>query len=127
MQSMTFGLSRRLFLTSSAALLATGRAFAADKIKPDAKSALIVTDVQNCFVDGGTLPVKGGTEIVPVINKLAPAFANIVITQDWHTPGHISFASAHPGKVNTGMRFHLASVRVGKAVVAQQIGQQALG
>ena len=98
MQSTTFGLSRRLFLTSSAALLATGRAFAADKIKPDAKSALIVTDVQNCFVEGGTLPVKGGTEIVPVINKLAPAFANIVITQDWHTPGHISFASAHPGK-----------------------------
>jgi nicotinamidase/pyrazinamidase len=98
MQSMTIGLSRRLLLTSSAALLATRGAFAADKIKPDAKSALIVTDVQNCFVDGGTLPVKGGTEIVPVINRLAPAFANIVITQDWHTPGHISFASAHPGK-----------------------------
>jgi len=98
MQSMTFGLSRRLFLTSSAVLLATGRALAADKIKPDAKSALIVTDVQNCFVEGGTLPVKGGTEIVPVINKLASAFQNIVITQDWHTPGHVSFASAHPGK-----------------------------
>jgi nicotinamidase/pyrazinamidase len=99
MQSTTIGLSRRFFLSSSA-LLAAARmpAFAADKIKPDAKSALIVTDVQNCFVEGGTLPVKGGTEIVPVINKLAPAFANIVITQDWHTPGHISFASAHPGK-----------------------------
>src|SRR5689334_5826873 len=53
---MTFGLSRRVFLTSSMAILAT-RSFAADKIKPDAKSALIVTDVQNCFVDGGTLPV----------------------------------------------------------------------
>ena len=98
MQSMTIGLSRRVFVTSSAALLATRSSFAADKIKPDAKSALIAIDVQNCFVEGGTLPVKGGTEIVPVINKLAPAFANIVITQDWHTPGHISFASAHPGK-----------------------------
>jgi nicotinamidase/pyrazinamidase len=95
---MTFVLSRRLFLSSSAAFLATGSSFAADKIKPDAKSALIVTDVQNCFVEGGTLPVKGGTEIVPIINKLAPAFANIVITQDWHTPGHASFASSHPGK-----------------------------
>jgi len=94
---MTFGLSRRVFLASSVALLAS-RSFAADKIKPDAKSALIVTDVQNCFVEGGTLPVKGGTEIVPIINKLAPAFLNIVVTQDWHTPGHISFASAHPGK-----------------------------
>ena len=94
---MTFGLSRRALLTSSLAILAT-RSFAADKIKPDAKCALIVTDVQNCFVEGGTLPVKGGTEIVPVINKLAPAFLHIVVTQDWHTPGHISFASAHQGK-----------------------------
>ena len=58
----------------------------------------MVTDVQNCFVDGGTLPVKGGAQIVPVINGLAPAFENIVITQDWHTPGHTSFASAHAGK-----------------------------
>jgi len=94
---MTFSLSRRLFLASSAAILAAP-ARAADKIKPDAKSVLIVTDVQNCFVDGGTLPVKGGAEIVPVINKLAPAFENIVVTQDWHTPAHASFASAHAGK-----------------------------
>jgi nicotinamidase/pyrazinamidase len=94
---MTLDLSRRLLLTSGAAVLAT-RAFAADKIKPDAKSALLVIDVQNCFVDGGTLPVKGGAQIVPVINKLAPAFENIVVTQDWHTPGHASFASTHAGK-----------------------------
>ena len=94
---MTSSLSRRLFLASSVAIL--GRpAFAADKIKPDAKSALLVIDVQNCFVDGGTLPVKGGAEIVPVINKLASAFENIVVTQDWHTPAHASFASAHSGK-----------------------------
>jgi nicotinamidase/pyrazinamidase len=90
-------LSRRLFLASTTAIL-TSPAFAADKIRPDARSVLIVTDVQNCFVDGGTLPVKGGAEIVPVINKLAPAFENIVVTQDWHTPGHTSFASAHAGK-----------------------------
>ena len=54
--------------------------------------------MQNCFVGGGTLPVKGGEEVVPVINRIAPAFDNIVLTQDWHTPGHASFASAHPGK-----------------------------
>jgi nicotinamidase/pyrazinamidase len=59
---------------------------------------LIVVDVQNCFVDGGTLPVKGGSEVVPVINKLSGAFENVVVTQDWHTPGHVSFASAHQGK-----------------------------
>jgi nicotinamidase/pyrazinamidase len=94
---MSFSLSRRLFLASSGAILTT-RAFAADKIKPGATSALLVVDVQNCFVDGGTLPVKGGAQIVPVINQLAPAFENIVVTQDWHTPGHTSFASAHAGK-----------------------------
>ena len=75
-----------------------GAARAADKIKPEPRAALIVVDVQNCFVDGGTLPVKGGAQIVPVINKLAAAFENIVVTQDWHTPGHASFASTHAGK-----------------------------
>ncbi|MEO7152203.1 MAG: bifunctional nicotinamidase/pyrazinamidase [Burkholderiaceae bacterium] len=67
-------------------------------MKPDAKSALIVVDVQNCFVTGGTLPVKAGEEVVPVINRLAKAFENVVLTQDWHTPGHASFASSHAGK-----------------------------
>ena len=73
-------------------------AYAATAIKPGPKDALIVVDVQNCFVDGGTLPVKGGAEVVPVINKLSGAFENVVVTQDWHTPGHVSFASAHQGK-----------------------------
>jgi nicotinamidase/pyrazinamidase len=76
---------------------AAGGSFAA-AIKPGAKSALLVIDVQNCFITGGTLPVKGGEEVVPVINRIAPAFDNIVVTQDWHTPGHVSFASAHAGK-----------------------------
>jgi nicotinamidase/pyrazinamidase len=104
MKSIASGLSRRFFFQAAAAAgLAGGlglppRVFAADKIKPTAKSALIVVDVQNCFVDGGTLPVKGGAEIVPVINNLATAFENVVVTQDWHTPEHTSFASAHSGK-----------------------------
>ncbi|MEO8523615.1 MAG: nicotinamidase, partial [Caldimonas sp.] len=62
-------------------------AFAAATLKPDAKSALLVIDVQNCFVTGGTLPVKEGEQVVPVINKLSAAFENVVVTQDWHTPG----------------------------------------
>jgi nicotinamidase/pyrazinamidase len=89
-------------LSGAGALAATGfsasRAFAAARFTPDAKSALIVVDVQNCFVTGGTLPVKDGEAVVPVINKLAAAFQNIVVTQDWHTPGHASFASTYPGK-----------------------------
>ncbi len=67
-------------------------------IAPDTASVLIVVDVQNCFVGGGTLPVKGGADVVPLINRIAPSFENVVITQDWHTPGHASFASSHAGK-----------------------------
>ena len=85
-------------LTGAAALGATGASFAAAKITPDASSALIVVDVQNCFVTGGTLPVKDGEAVVPIINRIAASFGNIVVTQDWHTPGHASFASTHPGK-----------------------------
>jgi nicotinamidase/pyrazinamidase len=49
-------------------------------------------------VTGGTLAVPEGEQVVPVINRLARSFQNVVITQDWHTPGHVSFASSHPGK-----------------------------
>jgi nicotinamidase/pyrazinamidase len=67
-------------------------------IKPGDTDVLVVVDVQNCFVPGGTLPVPEGDKIIPIINRLAPSFRHVVITQDWHTPGHISFASSHPGK-----------------------------
>jgi nicotinamidase/pyrazinamidase len=67
-------------------------------VKPDAKSVLIVVDVQNCFIPGGSLAVQKGDEVVPIINKLAKAFQNVVITQDWHHPQHVSFASQHAGK-----------------------------
>jgi nicotinamidase/pyrazinamidase len=87
---------RRLLLALAAAAALPARA--QSKIKPDAKSVLIAVDVQNCFVTGGTLPVKDGEAVVPVINKLADAFDNIVVTQDWHTPGHASFASTYAGK-----------------------------
>ena len=64
----------------------------------DAHSALVVVDVQNGFVAGGGLPVPRGAEVVEVINRIAPAFVNAVLTQDWHPRGHASFASSHPGK-----------------------------
>ena len=76
----------------------TGAVLAADKIKPTASSALIVVDVQNCFLPGGSLAVKEGDQIIPVINRIAKGFENVVMTQDWHTPHHISFASTHDGK-----------------------------
>src|SRR5664279_1012106 len=72
--------------------------WAAAAIKPDEASALLVIDVQNCFLPGGSLAVKDGEQVVPVINRIAKGFANVVMTQDWHTAGHVSFASVHAGK-----------------------------
>ena len=65
---------------------------------PRATDCLIVVDVQNDFCPGGALEVKHGDEIVPLVNQLARRFENVVVTQDWHTPGHVSFASSHAGK-----------------------------
>jgi nicotinamidase/pyrazinamidase len=59
--------------------------------------ALLVIDVQNDFCPGGSLAVADGDRVVPVINRLAPRFQKVVATQDWHPPGHVSFASSHPG------------------------------
>ncbi len=60
--------------------------------------ALIIVDVQNDFLETGALPVKDGSQVVAVINKLVPGFENIVVTQDWHPEDHISFARSHVGK-----------------------------
>jgi nicotinamidase/pyrazinamidase len=59
---------------------------------------LIVVDIQNDFCPGGPLSVPRGDEVVPLINLLAERFDHVVLTQDWHPPDHLSFASAHPGK-----------------------------
>jgi nicotinamidase/pyrazinamidase len=67
------------------------------KLRPGAKDALIVVDVQNDFCPGGRLAVQKGDEVVPVVNELSKRFENVVLTQDWHPPGHQSFATSHPG------------------------------
>jgi nicotinamidase/pyrazinamidase len=54
--------------------------------------------VQHDFMPGGALAVPHGDEVVPVINRLAARFANVVLTQDWHPREHVSFASSHPGR-----------------------------
>jgi nicotinamidase/pyrazinamidase len=74
------------------------RAQGGKTMKPGDRDVLLVVDVQNDFIPGGALPVKEGDQVIAVINRIAPAFARVVLTQDWHTPGHVSFASSHPGK-----------------------------
>lgn len=59
------------------------------------RSALIVVDVQNDFCPGGALAVPDGAAVVPIINRLMPRYPLVVLTQDWHPPGHVSFASTH--------------------------------
>ncbi len=70
----------------------------AEMVTPANGDALLVIDVQNDFCPGGALAVADGDAVVPLINRLAGKFAHILLTQDWHTPGHSSFASSHAGK-----------------------------
>lgn len=60
--------------------------------------ALVIVDVQNDFCPGGALATVDGHGVVPVVNGLVPRFDVVVQTQDWHPPGHVSFASSHAGK-----------------------------
>jgi nicotinamidase/pyrazinamidase len=60
--------------------------------------ALILVDIQNDFLPGGALAVPNGDQVIPVVNKLQPAFPLVVATQDWHPADHGSFAASHPGK-----------------------------
>jgi nicotinamidase/pyrazinamidase len=66
-------------------------------VKITDRDVLLVIDVQNDFCPGGALAVPRGDEVVPVINRIIPMFRHIVLTQDWHPRGHLSFASSHAG------------------------------
>lgn len=66
------------------------------KITPH--DALLVIDLQNDFCPGGALAVTGGDAVIAPIHRATAHFQHIILTQDWHTPDHNSFASAHPGK-----------------------------
>lgn len=68
-----------------------------DTFRIDEHDVFIVVDIQNDFCPGGALAVPQGDDIVPIINVLARRFPHVVLTQDWHPPGHLSFASSHAG------------------------------
>jgi len=69
-----------------------------DKFTIGDRDILLIVDIQNDFCPGGGLPVPHGDEVVALINRLAARFAHVVLTQDWHPRGHLSFASSHSGK-----------------------------
>jgi len=110
-------IDRRPLLAGMGAIAATAVApkalRAAGRVSLDRTSVLLVIDVQNCFLPGGSLAVKDGDKVVPVINSLAKKFPDVVITQDWHTAGHVSFASTHAGK----KPFETIDLKYGKQVL----------
>lgn len=61
-------------------------------------SVLVVVDVQRDFCAGGALEVPDADAILPVINGLVASFERVIVTQDWHPRGHVSFASGHAGR-----------------------------
>ena len=61
-------------------------------------NVLILVDIQNDFIPGGSLAVPSGDQIIPLVNDLQKAFELVVATQDWHPPNHKSFASNHDNK-----------------------------
>jgi nicotinamidase/pyrazinamidase len=67
-------------------------------MRPQESDLLLVVDVQNDFCPGGALAVSEGDRVVPVANRLGERFQHVALTQDWHPPGHRSFASSHPGR-----------------------------
>ena len=76
-------------------------------------AALVVVDVQNDFCPGGALEVPDGDAVVAAINRLAPRFSARILTQDWHPPGHRSFASSHAGRAP----FETAELAYGEQVL----------
>jgi nicotinamidase/pyrazinamidase len=63
-----------------------------------AEDVLVVIDVQNDFCPGGALAVREGDAVIEPIHRVAPLFAHVVLTQDWHPANHSSFAASHPGR-----------------------------
>jgi len=92
--------------------------------------ALIIVDVQRDFCRGGALAVEGGDDIVPVISAIAPRFAHVVMTRDWHPAGHCSFGDppqfvdgswpAHCVQGSPGAQFHAGLVRPPSAIVVDK-------
>ncbi len=67
-------------------------------MQPLPNDMLLVVDVQQDFLPGGTLAVPDGDAVIAPINRLGTMFAHVLLTQDWHPAGHVSFAASHPGR-----------------------------
>lgn len=53
--------------------------------------ALLVVDLQNDFLPGGSLGVTDGDKVIPVINKIMPLFPIVIASRDWHPEQSVHF------------------------------------
>jgi nicotinamidase/pyrazinamidase len=72
--------------------------------------ALILVDIQNDFLPGGSLAVPDGEAVVPVANEVKKGFDLVVATQDWHPSDHGSFASNNAPGTKPGDAGELAGL-----------------
>jgi len=100
------------------------------KIGIDKNDALIIIDIQNDFIPEGSLPVEEGDLIIEGINEVANNFKNnirnVILTQDWHPEGHLSFASSHSG-MNPGDEFQSEDGAIGPVLWADHCVQGTKG
>jgi nicotinamidase/pyrazinamidase len=67
------------------------------RINPQPHDALLIVDLQNDFLPGGSMAVPTGDEILPLVNRYVilmqtrglPVFAS----KDWHPQNHCSFTA----------------------------------
>lgn len=66
-----------------------------DKVELDIGDALLISDIQNDFLPGGSLAVLEGDRIIPVLNGYIDQFSNrqlpVFVTRCWHPVNHCSF------------------------------------
>jgi len=87
-----------MFFSPEAMVLSSSTPTLERPAPPSAGDALLVIDVQYDFCPGGNLAVGGGDEVIAPVNRLSRAIPHVILTQDWHPRGHLSFASSHPGR-----------------------------
>ncbi|AOW00962.1 Isochorismatase-like protein [Yarrowia lipolytica] len=70
-------------------------------------AALIIVDLQNDFLPGGSLAVVDGNDIIPIVQKLADSgkYKFVVATKDSHPQDHTSFAANHGAEPFTSITF----------------------
>lgn len=97
--------------------------------------ALLVTDVQNDFLSGGSLAVPDGDEVVPVLNRYIDIFVTrnlpVFATRDWHPAHHCSFraqggpwpphciAGTHGAEFAAALRLPPSAVIISKATTPE--------